>query len=128
MNEDNKVSLCWGVPKDDKNLKPIAFAKSSNLTLSPDDSPSPLKVDNGFNMSFEMGLSKKDGNRLLRLLGQKKERLPRKEKKRILNFIRYHFPILYNELSQVYSGRQIALSVKNYEQDENNKDNTSTTN
>lgn len=112
MNEDNKVSLCWGVLKDDKNLKPIAFARSSNLTLSPDDSPSPWKVDNGFNMSFEMSISKKDGNRLLRLLGQKKERLPRKEKKRILNFIRYHLPILYNELSQVYSGRQIALGVK----------------
>lgn len=112
MNEDNKVSLCWGVLKDDKNLKPIAFAKSSNLTLSPDDSPSPLKVDKGFSMSFDMSISKKDGNRLLRLLGQKKERLPRKEKKRILNFVRNQFPIIYKEFSQVYSGRQIALGVK----------------
>ena len=116
MNEDNKVQLCWGVLEGDKNLKPKAFARSSNLTLSSDDSPNPWKVeDNGFHMSFEMGISKKDGNRLLRLLGQKKERLPRKEKKRILNFIRYHLPIIYNELSQVYSGRQIALSVKNGE-------------
>lgn len=112
MNEDNKVSLYWGVLKDDKNLKPIAFARSSNLTLSPDDSPSPWKVDNGFNMSFEMSISKRDGNRLLRLLGQKKERLPRKEKKRILNFVRVQFPIIYKEFSQVYSGRQIALGVK----------------
>lgn len=116
MNEDNKVSLCWGVLKDDKNLKPIAFARSSNLTLSPDDSPSPWKVDNGFNMSFEMGISKKDGNRLLRLLGQKKERLPRKEKKRILNFVRNQIPIIYKELLRVYSGRELALRVKkNYE-------------
>lgn len=110
---DNKIGKCdtlyWGLPND-IDLKPIAFAKSDSCSLTLEDSRNPLKEDTkGFNMSFDMRISKKDGDRLLLLLGQKKERLPRKKKKRVLKQLRTKYPLAYESCIKGMGGRQTAL-------------------
>lgn len=42
----------------------------------------------------------------------KKHRLPRKEKKRLLKFLRNEFPIMFNLMRDFHGGRILALCLK----------------
>lgn len=42
----------------------------------------------------------------------KRNRLPRKEKKRLLKYLRNEFPIMFNLMRDFYGGRTIALFLK----------------
>lgn len=105
-------SLYWGLPNQ-IDMKPIAFAESGSCSLTLEDSPIPWKEDaKGFNVSFDMRIPKKDAHKLLHIFGVFKQRLPRKEKKRILKELHKKDPICHELMLKLYGGRETALGVK----------------